>query len=165
MLAERSGLSDEEIKKRSESICKSVIETKEYQNAKTVMIYFAIKGEVQTDFIISHAAGEGKEVFAPRVSGEYIYPVKYTGADNMKNGRFGIWEPCGEEYSGEIDLVIVPALAFDKTGARLGYGRGYYDKFLKDKKCVRMGVAYGFQIVDNLPTDKHDIPMNILIHD
>lgn len=165
ILSERQALSADEVRERSEIICRKVIESAEYKNAESIMVYFPIKGEVQTDIIISDAIRAGKVIYAPRVCGCIIYPVKYEGADKMTRGRFGISEPSGEEFKGEIDLVIVPALAFDKNGVRLGFGKGYYDKFLKDKKCIRMGLAYGFQIVDELPADSHDIPMNLLIHD
>jgi len=73
-------------------------------------------------------------------------------------------EPEGEKSSPEkVDIVVVPAVAFDLQGHRLGYGKGYYDRFLKKTKAVKVGVAYDFQIVEKLPAEQHDIPVDLII--
>lgn len=164
MLHLRTTQSIEQAKMKSAQICKKIIKCSYYKNAKSVMMYFPIKGEVLTDKIIKNALENDKILLAPKVMGDKMVPVIFNLSSPLRKGSFGVTEPLGEIYEGKIDLVIVPALAFDKSLNRIGFGKGYYDKFLKDKKCVKIGIGYDFQIVDKIPSSEHDVPMDILIH-
>lgn len=164
MLLKRLEQSTEQAKIKSKTVFKKIIKLPQYKNAKTIMVYMPIKGEVLTDKIISHALAFGKKVFAPKVDGDEMFAVAFDQSTQMIIGPFGVNEPCGIEHTGEIDLVLVPGLAFDKKGNRLGFGKGYYDKFLKNRNSFKIGVCYDFQVVAKLPTEKHDIPVDVLVY-
>jgi 5-formyltetrahydrofolate cyclo-ligase len=86
----------------------------------------------------------------------------HFGSHLLRAGRFGILEPDGPPFVGPIDLIIVPGLAFGRDGSRLGYGGGYYDRFLarpEQENALRCGAGYPFQLVDCLPTEPHDVPL------
>jgi 5-formyltetrahydrofolate cyclo-ligase len=93
-----------------------------------------------------------------------LIPVKIQNLTNLKKGYAGIKEPEGKGVPPEkIDIVVVPAVAFYKYGHRLGYGKGFYDRFLKKTKALKVGVAYDFQILEKLPAESHDIPVDLII--
>ena len=89
---------------------------------------------------------------------------KYISGE-LKTGKFGIEEPTGPEINNlsNIDLVIVPGMAFDMKGNRLGRGKGYYDKLLRKMRCYKIGVCYNFQLLENIPVEEHDFPMDMVI--
>jgi 5-formyltetrahydrofolate cyclo-ligase len=127
------------------------------------MLYWSAHNEVETHDLVRQALKDGKKVFLPSCDTrqEQIYPcpVKEVPGD-LTQGAFGICEPCETENRlqdlSELDLCIVPGIAFDRRGNRIGRGFGYYDRFLRklSDKTVKIGVAYAFQIVDNIyPTD------------
>jgi 5-formyltetrahydrofolate cyclo-ligase len=150
---------------KSKIISEKLLGSPQYKNAESIMVYFPIKGEVLTDSIVANALKSGKILLAPKMAGDDLIPVRFNSSSLFTKAKFGVTEPQGEAYGGNIDIVIVPAVAFDQSLNRLGYGKGYYDKFLKDKKCIKIGIGYGFQVLDYIPKSEHDIPMDILIHD
>ena len=83
----------------------------------------------------------------------------------MKKGAHGIPEPTEIVPISieEIEIILVPGLAFDKTGARMGFGKGYYDKLLETRKAIKIGICYDFQLLDKIPSEPHDVPMDIII--
>ena len=103
----------------------------------------------------------------PCVDGDELRLRRYTGPECMTAGeQFGIGEPTGPEFSDtdSIDIIIVPGVAFDRQGNRLGRGRGFYDRLLKTTpNAIKIGVAFDFQVVDQVPTEPLDVPMNLII--
>lgn len=134
------------------------------QDAQNILLFYPHKNEVNLLPLISILQKKGVNVYLPKTSSQDIHPILVESLKNLKKGKFGIPEPEGKEASYEdIDVVIVPAVAFDKKGHRIGYGKGYYDRFLKNFKGLKIGVAYDFQIVDKIPYEAHDIPVDIIV--
>ncbi len=129
-----------------------------YKKAKTVMIYMPIKGEAD----VTGLSGDEKLFLTPVTEGDDMYACK---VGKMAEGAFGVPEPEVKESfdKREIDLVIVPGVAFDKKGNRMGYGKGYYDRFLEKTDAVKVGVCHSFQLVDFIPSEKHDIKMDLIV--
>ncbi len=146
-------------------ITRKVLLLPEFRKAKSVLFYYPHKNEVDVRFLIKETLRENKKfVFLPKVSGQRIIPIKITSLVSLKRGFSGIKEPEGVEYSPDvIDLVFVPGVAFDIHGYRLGYGGGFYDRFLSETRAYKVGLAYDFQVVRELPVGKHDVPLDIIV--
>lgn len=127
-----------------------------FREAKTVLLYYPIQNEVDVLALVKKYKHEKTLLFpVSHRHGMTVHP--YAGNKNMHRGKFGIPEPTTPAYEGEIDLVIVPAVAFDEKGRRLGRGGGYYDRFIKKlTHAVLVGVGYDFQLVDEVPAARHD---------
>ncbi len=159
---------------KSIAIWKYFFELEEYKNAKTVMIYSDIKSEVKTNVFAERIIADGKRVAMPVTDmekGEF-YPYTITGIAQLKAGAYGIMEPNlkfaekgGVELisKDEIDIVIVPGIVFDMFGDRIGYGGGYYDKFLADFKGLKIGVTYSECMCYAVPAEENDVRMDMLI--
>jgi 5-formyltetrahydrofolate cyclo-ligase len=117
---------------------------------------------VRTDLLISEAKKLGKTVALPRVEGESISFYQHSDNDHLVKGRFGIMEPLPQVGIKGIDLLVVPGIAFDRRGYRLGYGKGYYDKFLSKNPTISIGLAYSIQIVQIIPHGSHDRRMDLI---
>ena len=109
----------------------------------------------------------GKEVYFPRACGESLTFHKVESLEELKPGRFGVPEPDSGSVSiepGKLDLVIVPGTAFDSTGNRVGYGKGYYDRLLINIPIERrIGAVYGFQVLDTVPAGEHDQAVGVVV--
>jgi 5-formyltetrahydrofolate cyclo-ligase len=142
-----------------------------YEKARTVMFYLSYSFEVITDFMINSAFGDGKAVIVPAIknSGDgKMHAVKISSLEDAGLSVYGIRQPeinsSNIVEKDNIDLVFVPGLAFDVKGYRTGYGKGYYDRWLKGVPSEKtVGLAYDFQITNQLPTEKHDLPVGIII--
>ena len=164
ILEKRKAQTKKEREVKSHLILHELIELPEFKKAKVVAFYLPVNGEVDTTEMIKWAHEEGKEVCVPVVHEEgHLQFVVYEPLDRMKNGKYNIPEPLGKEERHHIDLIVVPGVVFDNEGHRIGMGKGYYDKYLKDKTCVNVGVCFGFQLVEKIPKEPHDIPMNIIV--
>lgn len=126
-------------------------------NKSVIMVYSAIDGEVDLSYIFKNNI---ENFLFPRVEGEEIVAVK---GENFVDGSYGISEPCGICFYDEIDVVVVPMCAFDREFNRLGFGKGYYDRFLKDRKCLKIGVAFSCQETENILFKDTDVKMDIII--
>ena len=142
---------------RSVELWAAVAALPEYRTATTVMAFVGCKGEPDTDPLFARLAAEGKRLVLPRVQDGEI--VVCSGDDPRTNSRFGVSEPTGPALPVEIvDFVIVPGLAFTEDGARLGYGGGFYDRFLTRLPGVpNAAVCFTEQLVDTLPVEPHDV--------
>lgn len=127
------------------------------------LLYYPHKNEVNTLNIINRLLSEGKTVLLPKVEGKHLLPIKITDINSVSTGYAGIKEPEGEVYQGDIDVIVVPAVAFDEKGYRLGYGKGFYDRFLNKQKALKIGLAYDFQVLNDIPKELHDVPVDIII--
>src|SRR5919198_2798458 len=156
MLEKRDGLDAQEIARRSRRVQEFLINSKEFNSARAVGAYYAFGSEVKTDLIIEQAKPLGKKVALPSVEGESLAFYELSSGRYLVKGRFGIMEPLPYGPVDRIDLLVVPGIAFDKKGYRLGYGKGYYDKFLVKRKVFSIGLGYSFQLIESLPTVEHD---------
>jgi 5-formyltetrahydrofolate cyclo-ligase len=140
------------------------------KNAGLVMLYYSIHREVETISLIEEFFRAGQRVALPVCAPERELIVKEIRdlSEVQKSGRYGLSEPIPgtpEVESAAIDLIVLPGLAFDRAGNRLGHGAGYYDRFLRraPQSLYKLGLAYGFQVVERLPVQKHDIKVNGLL--
>ena len=163
----RERMSDEDVKSKSGEITKRLLQLREYATAKTVMFYMSTNKEVRTEAAVRDALAAQKKVVVPisDLDNERILPSKLESLDALRPGAYGILEPILREEvkAGEIGLVIVPGLAFDEEGNRIGYGMGFYDKFLKRVSGKKIGLAYEMQIVDKIRTAEKDVCVDKII--
>ncbi len=163
----REKLSDNDVKEKSSAINKRLLHLEEYAKAKTLMFYVGINKEVKTEEAIKAALNAKKNVAVPVTDLEKgrITPVKLSSLSSLKPGAYGILEPSGgkEVDEKEIELVIVPGLAFDSEGNRVGYGLGFYDRFLRNSGAKKIALAYEMQIVDRVLATGNDVPMDLII--
>ena len=153
----------EQLETQSKAIMAKVESHPDFAKANIVMLYYSLPDEVQTaDFIAKWR--NRKQIILPTVVGDDIIPVKLDADTTFAKGDFDIQEPQSVEYTGGYDLIIVPGVAFDKDGNRLGRGRGYYDRFLcKHGNVKKIGICFDFQLVDEIPTEPTDIRMDEII--
>lgn len=134
---------------------------------KVIMLYSALPDEVPTQILMDELVAQGKMVLLPRVISDTDMELhRYTGKQDMQTGAYGIQEPTGELFTdyNAIDVAIVPGMAFDTDGHRLGRGKGYYDRFLTRIPYIyKIGLCFSWQIVDSIPCDKHDVVMDEVI--
>ncbi|GAA6325403.1 5-formyltetrahydrofolate cyclo-ligase [Fusobacterium ulcerans] len=158
----RESLSYSEVEETSEKITEALLKSSYFEEAETVMSYMSFKNEIDTHEINNAVLSSGKKLILPRTVGkEKMEAVEY--GKGLKRGAMGIEEPIGEEYAGKIDLIIVPGVAFDKEGNRIGFGRGYYDRFLENySDSVKISIAYDFQLVEKIEAEKHDKKVDII---
>ena len=127
------------------------------------MLYSSLPDEVFTHDFLGKWRNE-KKIILPTVVGDDIIPVELSKDTEFAIGDFNILEPQNNEYTGDYDLIIVPGVAFDRNGNRIGRGKGYYDRFLcKHLDINRIGICFDFQLVDEVPTEDNDIKMNEVI--
>ena len=136
--------------------------------AKSILLYSALPDEVQTQGLMDELVCQGKTILLPKVINDTDMELRhYTNAKDLSHGAYGIKEPSGElftEYAA-IDVAIIPGMAFDREGHRLGRGKGYYDRFLSQltSKTYKIGVCFPWQQIDCVPTDANDIAMDDVI--
>jgi len=162
----------EQRSERSRKACRNLVSTEQFQGASTVMMFLSLPHEVDTSEAILHAWQLGKAVAVPKISWQqrHMIPVRInsletgfsTGASGLRNPIAGMPVPFGE-----IDLVVTPALGFDKKGNRLGRGGSYYDRFFANEelKAARCGFGFAEQIVESIPVTEHDEPVDIIVTD
>lgn len=156
-------LSPEEKLRRSEGIMARVERLPEFREAKVVLLYWSMADEVQTHAFVERWYRE-KVLLLPCVDGDDLRLRQYTGPECLVAGeQFGIGEPTGPEYKelDKVELIIVPGVAFDRKNNRMGRGRGFYDRLLKSTpNAKKIGVAYDFQMLDEIPVEEHDVKMD-----
>lgn len=160
----RLELSDSEKNKASHDVFNRLENHREFVKANNILFYYSLPDELPTvEFIRKWS--ESKNIYLPRVNGDDLDILAYDDT-NLSVGSYDIEEPTGNELIDYniIELIIVPAVAFDNDKNRLGRGKGYYDRLLsKAVKAVKVGVGYDFQLFEKLPTEPHDIPMDYII--
>ena len=155
LIQKRRMLSDEDRTNMSAAILEQLEKMTVFQEAKTVLIYYPKNNEVDVQPLFKRH--KDKTLLLPVTHRNGMTANPYEGNDKMHRGNFGIPEPTTPAYEGKIDVIIVPAVAFDKNVNRLGLGGGYYDRFLKKQPhATLIGVGYDFQLVDEVPVRKHD---------
>lgn len=141
----------------------------EFKNASRVLFYASFRTETGTTGIIREALLTGKKVMLPRVNADTLKIYEIKGMEELSPGYMGIPEPPVSELRGleDVDIVVVPGVAFDTSGYRLGYGKGYYDRMLSaaEKRCPVWALAYEEQVVESIPHEAHDVRVDIIITD
>ena len=166
VLEKRNLLTKKEILEKSKKIEEYLFSIEQYKNSKIVMFYVSFINEVYTHEMIRNAL-KNKTVVIPKVVHKEIEPSIIIDFDNLiSSGKFGILEPIEimKVAYKNIDVVLVPGIAFDQYGHRIGYGLGYYDKFLrKVPKATKIGLAFDLQVMDKIPKELHDVPVDFII--
>ncbi len=157
-------LTKDVIKEESAKILTHLEKLPAFQQARTVMIYYPTHNEVDVLPLIKRYKKEKTFLF-PVVKRKTMYACPYEGNAKMHRGKFNIPEPTTEPFTGQIDLLIVPAIGYDIKGNRLGRGGGYYDVFLSriPKESVLVGVAYDFQLAEEIPVSRQDKSVDYVI--
>ncbi|HOV32590.1 MAG TPA: 5-formyltetrahydrofolate cyclo-ligase [Candidatus Hydrogenedens sp.] len=168
----RKNLSTKEVRKKSELISSIVLSLPAYKSCESIFVYIPDnKGEVDTMPIIHAALQEGKQVWIPRVNDDDLiwHLINEEKLSQLKPNKWGIqeplqdWEPRTEKIIPK-SICIVPGIAFDRRGYRIGHGKGYFDRFLmKNEGCISIGICYKFQLVPLCPHRNWDIPMDWIV--
>ncbi len=162
---ERARMDKERWIQDTDRIAAAVISHPWFLRERDLYIYIDCKGEVGTGRIIAAAFERGKNVWVPRVEGDAMLFCRIRGMDELKPGTYGILEPTGmESPKGEEGLMVMPGVAFDEACHRVGYGGGFYDRYLaKHRKLRRMAVGFEFQVLDEVPCEEYDVCPEILV--
>lgn len=147
----------------AESVFRRLEQLAAFHVSDKILMYHSLPDELSTHAFLDKWH-DNKQFFLPRVNGVNLEILPYERT-SLKVGAFHIEEPSGCEINdvAEIDMIVVPAIAFDRKGNRVGRGKGYYDRLLAESKAMKIGVGYDFQLVDEIDTEVHDIPVDIVI--
>ena len=163
---QKRAMTEEQITLASEKLVQMFLQTAQYQNAKTIYAYLPYNQEVRTVPIVEQAFRDGKKVAVPKIYGDKMRFLYISDLKDVEKGYCGIPEPIADEPEAddETALVLMPGMAFTKDGKRIGYGGGYYDKFLANEpNHPTVALCYDFQIVDSLPTQSHDFCVDLVL--
>ena len=171
----RKSLSKREVEEKSTAIKEKLFSLNKFKDAKNILFYVSFNNEADTIVLIKELLKNKKEnkknIIVPYVEkNSLILQLSVLNNFNdLEPKTFGILEPKEDKIkkfdAKKVDLVLVPGIAFDKNGHRIGYGYGYYDRFLEklNKNTTKIGLCYDFQLIDKIPKEKHDIPMDIVV--
>ena len=163
---QKRAMSEEEIVQRSEALGKLFLESEAYKNAKTIYGYLPYNQEVRTVPMLEQALRDGKRVAVPKCYGDEMKFIFMDDLSKVEKGYANIPEPIANEPIADdtTALVLMPGLAFDKEGHRIGYGGGFYDKFLEaEPNHPTLALCYAFQMLPHLETEAHDIPVDYVL--
>lgn len=149
----------------SDKILENLETTEVFRTASCIAIYHAIPGEVQTASFIEKWYTK-KKILLPVIEGDDLRLLPYTGSESLKSGVFGILEPTLSDPSiseNDLDLIVVPGVAFDRERNRMGRGKGYYDRLLSTLQVPKVGICFGFQLLPSIPVEPFDKKMDLVI--
>lgn len=164
LLAKRDNISADFIEIASKKIQKNLRKIDLYKKARTIAAYYSIGSEVKTLDIMQEILSEGKTLALPRVIDDSLIFCNVRKFDDLEKGEFGIMEPkqnCAEITT--FDVILVPTVAMTQTGQRLGYGKGFYDRFLKGRDTPTIALTYSKLLVKNIPRSDGDIPIQWVV--
>lgn len=167
-LKKRREMSLEEVDRLSDLIYEKIIHLPKYKLATDICAYISVNNEVKLDKIIEKALNDGKKVWLPRVIENDMIFYSYTRETELIKGNFNIPEPNSTEILNPDNktLILMPGAVFSRNMDRIGYGGGYYDRYLcKFPMCYKVGVCYDFQILEDIPSEEFDIKPDIIISD
>ncbi len=162
ILSRRKLLSAAANRDYSNIIQKKILSLVENQSRENMLVYLPINGEVDTSFLINFYSQNKKRLFLPKFKDSYWSVAEFTDAKMVECGPFGTLQPSGKISRQEIDLAIVPGVAFSTKGTRLGYGKGVYDRLLEKSNAIKVGLAFDFQIAE-VEGKAHDILMDLVV--
>ncbi len=164
LLEKRDNTSFDLMKIASKKIQKRIKKIHAFRNAQKIGAYYPIGSEVFTEDIIQELISQGKQVFLPRVVGSKMEFRKITDFSSLEQGSFDIMEPkesCPTDNS--LDVILVPTVGISPAGVRLGYGHGFYDKFLAENKTVTISLTLEKQVIKNIPKSGHDVLIDWIV--
>lgn len=161
--AHKALLSDDERRSAAESVFSMLEQTAAFMMSDRILMYHSLPDELSTLEFIDKWHGR-KHFFLPRVNGVNLDILPYDKS-RLEYGAFHIEEPTGDDVRdiADVELVVVPAVAYDRNGNRVGRGKGYYDRLLESTKALKVGVGYDFQLVELVDAEPHDVPVDIVI--
>lgn len=167
ILGLRDGLSLRELQEAEEELCRILSKHPYVQEAERVLAYVSFGSEPGTGCFLEEVLKQGRQLFVPKIVGEDMLFVRILSLSGLVPGYKGIPEPVGlgEQYlyepeTAEKDFLLMPGVGFDKEGHRMGYGKGFYDRFLRDKPLLvkrSIAVCHRCQLVDSIPFEEHDV--------
>ncbi len=163
---QKRNMTAEQVENSSRRLAELFTETEYYKRAQVIYGYLPYNQEVRTVPILEQALRDGKKVAVPKVYGDTMRFIYMEDLSLVANSSMGIPEPVADApvADDETALVLMPGLAFDRNGNRMGYGGGFYDKFLaQEPNHPTVALCYDFQMVDAIPTDDYDIPVNCVL--
>ena len=167
MLSQLMSLPEEKRHLDSDTISSRVLSSPLVEKSQRIHLYCSFGAEVSTKRLMVSLLNRGKELFVPRViSPGRLHHYRLENPDLLKCSRWGIPEPSDtweREKNLNFDLIFTPGVAFDVTGNRLGYGGGFYDRFLESSSGFRLGLAYSFQLIPEVKHEKHDQKVNAVL--
>ena len=158
----------EQLASMSEAVCNSIVCDGQWRLCNTVLLYYPLQDEVDVRPLIQMAHQAGHRVLLPVVVGQDLELRLYQGEDSLRAGAYNIMEPVGplfppEQYC-QIQMAIVPGMAFSASGQQLGRGKGYYDRLLPQlSQAYKIGVCFPFQFLTDVPSEEHDVAMNEVV--
>lgn len=162
MLQKRLGLDRDFIRSASDKICATF--EKMFACFDVYLLYLPIKNEVDTANLAERLCKLGKSVYLPCVDGANLIFKRFEGLSSVKTGAFGVCEAAGRILDVPAEVIVVPAVAYDEKCNRLGYGKGFYDRFLPSAgKAVKVGFAFDFQVTDRVFAEGFDEPVDFII--
>lgn len=163
ILKKRRLLNKKQIQKKSDKIKKRLLALDKFNKSRVINCYLSNDNEADTLNLIRKFE-KIKTFTIPYIIDGKLEASKFQSVE-LKKGEFGILEPSNPNKfpKEKIDVFIIPGIAFDKKGNRIGYGRGHYDRFIKESQATTVGLAYDFQIVDAIPAERHDIKLNYIV--
>jgi 5-formyltetrahydrofolate cyclo-ligase len=166
-LTQRSRLAHPEIEEKSLRVCRNLAALECFRTSNRIGLYSPVRNEVDTGEIYSLSKRSGQEFYFPRIDGNDLTFHRVLDPDELKPGKFKIPEPDSNApvfEPGKLDLILIPGVAFDPSGVRLGYGKGYYDRLLAEIPINRrVALAYSFQMSDSLPRREGDVSMGLVV--
>ncbi|MCZ2664832.1 5-formyltetrahydrofolate cyclo-ligase [Bacteroides fragilis] len=161
---EKKKYSDSTLKALSEKVLTTLEAYPEFQKGHTILLYHSMKDEVQTHAFIEKWS-RSKKIILPVVIGDELELRVYTGPQDLAISSYGIAEPTGTRFTDyrAIDLAVIPGVAFDRHGHRLGRGKGYYDRLLPQIAAPKAGICFPFQLVEEVPAEEFDFRMDTVI--
>lgn len=167
LILKRNKLKKNEVEQKSEIIAKNLFSLPKIKHFESFLIYMPVNNEVRTDRVIENLIKTGKKVFLTSyISKEKKYKiVKFTDFNKLEKGPFDILQPkkrVGVNIDN-VDCAILPGVAFSRKGVRLGYGKGVFDQLLGKAEIFKIGLCFEFQVLDEVPKEKHDLIMNVVV--
>ena len=161
----RKSLDPRRREESSRRIVQLILSLPEFVKAKNILLYCPVKGEPDLTPLFEKILRKGSRLALPKVAGEDLELIRVENPLHLEEGAYGIPEPStGKRLDPEeIEFVAVPGIAFDREGYRVGFGRGYYDRLLKRVSAPKVGVAYSFQVLDRVPREEWDEPVDLIV--
>jgi 5-formyltetrahydrofolate cyclo-ligase len=148
----------------SKQIQKNLKRIEAYRTAQTIASYYSIGSEVKTQDIMQEIISDGKTLALPKVNGNALVFYNVKKFEDLEEGEFGIMEPKQNcSVVDKFDIILVPAVAMTRTGQRLGYGKGFYDRFLAGKNITSVALTYSKLVVKHIPKSNNDVPIHWVV--
>lgn len=165
ILLKRQALTTDQVTKLSSIIISKILRLKKIKDFQNYLIYLPTKNEVDTKLLIHFLIQNRKNIYVPALVENDWTISQFKSLDGLVKNKYKTLQPkkISAVSSNKIDVAIVPGVAFDKKGVRLGYGKGVYDNLLKKFKGLKIGLAYEFQIVERLPAESHDLKTDLIV--